>query len=205
MKIRILPALIIGAALLLTGCASTTTVSRNVGLDLPTVFDVPAQNWGFAGVEVVVPASLTVSEANTLKPRADIVWREDPLGDRHQQVDVVMTEALTPALQALNGETPVLITLTMTRFHALTERARYTLGGQHEVEFDMIVTHAETGAVLSGPRHVDLTFRALGGQEALAAEQQGHYQRDEIAARLAQWVAEEILPLSAPASTSPSS
>jgi hypothetical protein len=38
------------------------------------------------------------------------------------------------------------------RFHALTERARYTIGGQHEIEFVYSVRHAETGAILSGRR-----------------------------------------------------
>ncbi|MBY6200758.1 hypothetical protein KUV65_05245 [Maritalea mobilis] len=192
---RILPAVTLGAAMILSGCVTTPAVnvsSRNAGLDLGPVIDVSTQNWDFARLVVLVPESLEGSEANTIKPRADIVWREDPVGDRHAQVQAVLQAALEPALAPMQGATPVTVQIEVTRFHALTERARYTIGGEHEIEFTVTVAHAETGQILSGPREVDLTFRAYGGQQAVDAEAQGITQRVRITQRLQQWVHTEF-------------
>jgi hypothetical protein len=189
MKTRILYALLGLAALIVAGCTPTTDVSRNLALtDIGPVADVPRQNWEFAELIIDVPQSLTVSEANAYKPRADIVWREDPMGDRHAQVAAVMRGGLEPALSSMRGDVPVQIVLEVTRFHAQTERVRYTFGGEHEIEFVYLVRHAETGAILAGPEAADLTFRAYGGQRALEAEQQGITQRVRITERLVGWV-----------------
>ncbi|WP_025313254.1 DUF6778 family protein [Roseicyclus elongatus] len=190
---RSFPALALGAAMVLTGCVTTTgDVTRNAGLDLGPVIEVPTQNWGFAQLVVSVPDSLSVSEAHAIKPRADIVWREDAPGNRRAQVQALMQAALEPALAPMQGDIPVLIRLEVTRFHALTERARYTIGGEHEIEFIVTIANAETGQILSGPRAVDLTFRAYGGQQAVNAEAQGITQRVRITERLQQWVQAEF-------------
>lgn len=169
------------------GCTPATDVSRNAGFDPAPVADVARQNWDFAGLVVSVPRSLSVSEAHGIKPRADILWREDPIGDRYVQVERIMRDALTPALSTMEGPVPVEVVLEVTRFHALTERARYSVGGEQEIEFVYLVRDAETGAVLSPPQPVDLTFRALGGADAVAAEQQGITQRVRITDRLVRW------------------
>ena len=82
--------------------------------------------------------------------------------------------------------------LELTRFHALTERTRYTIGGEHEIEFIFTVRHGETGEALTGPIPVDLTFRALGGSHAIEAEAQGIYQRDRIQSQIAGWARAEF-------------
>ena len=51
-------------------------------------------DWQVTEITVIVPETLSVSEANSIKPRADIVWREDPLGNRHAQVQAVVQEAM---------------------------------------------------------------------------------------------------------------
>ena len=191
-KYRSFSLLVIGAVLALTGCVATPDVSRNIGPAIGPVIDVPTQSWQFAGLEVLVPETLSVSEANSIKPRADIVWREDAPGNRHAQVQALVAAALEPALGGLQGSVPARITIEITRFHALTERARYTIGGEHEIEFLVTVRHAETGAILSGPRAVDLTFRAYGGQQAIEAEAQGITQRVRITEQLVQWVRTEF-------------
>jgi len=84
------------------------------------------------------------------------------------------------------------VELELTRFHALTERTRYTIGGEHEIEFIFTVRHADTGEALTGPIPVDLTFRALGGSRALEAEAQGIYQRDRIQSQIAGWARAEF-------------
>jgi hypothetical protein len=192
---RFIPALILGAALAVSGCVGTTDVSRNLGFDAqPVVEDFAVQDWSIAAFDVIVPETLTVSEANTLKPRADIVWRGEPIGDRRAQVDALMTAALEPAFEAVNGSIPAVVTIEVTRFHAQTQRVRYTnLPSEHEIEFVMTVRHAETGVILSGPTDIDLTFPALGGADAIAADARGETQALRIRARLMQWVQQEFV------------
>jgi hypothetical protein len=190
-------ALVCGA-MAVSGCVSTPTLStRNVVLDdAPTVAASQAvrQDWTLASLVVNVPRTLTVSEAaHQFKPRADIVWREDPLGDRYQQVEGILRGALEGQLGRMSGSVPVQVQIDVTRFHAQTERARYTVGGEHEIEFVLTVRHAETGAILSGPRPVDLTFRAYGGQAAIEAEARGETQRVRISQRVAAWAQSEFV------------
>lgn len=188
------PALIIAAALGLSACAAPFDVTRNVNIDtISPVIETPTQDWSITALQIDVPRTLSVSEANALKPAADIVWREDAPGDRHAQVAAIVTEALSPVMQPREGAaTPVIVSVEVTRFHALTERARYTIGGEHEIEFTLTVLHAETGEILSGPRPVDLSFRAHGGQAAIQAEAQGITQRVRITERLQEWARVEF-------------
>jgi hypothetical protein len=182
------------AALGLSACATPFAVTRDAPLGpIVPVIEAPTQDWSVTGIDIVVPRTLTVSEANSIKPNADIVWREDPLGDRYVQVETILREALTPVLQPREGAaTDVVVQIEVIRFHALTERARYTVGGEHEVEFMLTVRHAQTGEILSGPRAVDLTFRAHGGQAAIQAEAQGITQRVAITERLQDWARVEF-------------
>lgn len=189
-----IPALIVAAALGLSACTSPFDVTRNAPYDPVTpVIEAPTQDWSITELRIEVPRTLTVSEANTLRPAADIVWREDPAGDRYAQVETILRSALGPVLQPRDGaSTPVIVLIQVTQFHAVTERARYTIGGQHDILFNVTVAHAETGEVLSGPRMVDLTFRALGGQAAIDAEAQGITQRVRITERLQDWARAEF-------------
>jgi hypothetical protein len=188
------PALIVAAGLGLSACATPFDVSRNAAFDTFTPsIQAPTQDWSIIGYEIDVPRTLSVSEANSIKPAADIVWREDPIGDRYTQVEAIMDEALAGVMLPREGATtPVIVTLEVTRFHALTERARYTTGGQHEIEFILTVRHAETGEILSEPRPVDVTFRAYGGQQAIENEAAGITQRVRIVNRLQDWVRAEF-------------
>lgn len=201
MTSRFIPALILGAALAVSGCVSTSDVSRDIGIDaVPVIENLEVQDWTVTVVEVDVPYSLSSSEANTIKPRSDIVWREDPYGDRHVQVDALMTAALEPAFANVTGTIPVIVAIEVTRFHAQTQRVRYSnIPSEQEIEFILTVRHAETGELLSGPTDVDLTFMALGGDDAVAADAQGVTQRLRISQRLASWVAEDFVgPTTAP-------
>jgi hypothetical protein len=145
-----------------------------------------AQGWKFAGAEVNVPDSLTVSEAQGLMPSADIVWREDPEGDRKQQVAQIVADALAKAAGGLPGTTPVRIRVTVTRFHALTfeAEARNWKAGVHDIELTAEVVDAETGAVLKGPDPIEASLPAQAGAEMLAARAHGETQKSQIAAHL---------------------
>lgn len=178
----------------LAGCqpGNTAATARDVPLSVAAVGGTEAQNWRLSSLEVVVPANLTVSEANTIKPDADIVWHEDPCCDRHTQVDRIMTAALQSGLRGMSGSQGVRVEVVMSRFHAVTPRTRYTFGGEHEIEFTLTVRDAASGAVLRGPRAVDITFPAAGGDQALANEAAGYFQRDAIQNRVIAWARAEF-------------
>ena len=63
-------------------------------------------------IRVEVPRTLSVSEANSYYPSGDIVWREDPLGDRHvSHVGGFALAALAAGAKsalAVDGSTPAL-------------------------------------------------------------------------------------------------
>ncbi|UWQ09359.1 DUF6778 family protein [Aliiroseovarius crassostreae] len=143
-------------------------------------------------VRVTVPRSLTVSEANSLKPKADIVWREDPLGDRYKQVQVILDDAFDRGVSTLNKGRPVVLEITLQEFHALTQRTRYTYGGTHALRFDLTVLDAKTGMILEPKRTIQNDLRAFGGEEALAAEARGETQKVRITAHLAAVIYQEM-------------
>ncbi|WP_127560005.1 DUF6778 family protein [Nioella ostreopsis] len=185
------------AAMGVSACSTVphVDVTQNITVPSGLAAQAEAADWQVETINILVPDSLTVSEANTIKPRSDIVWREGPIdGDRHQQVQELIFEAMEFALRPLaeEGTTLVTVELEVTRFHALTERARYTIGGEHEIEFLFTVRDAETGAALTGPIPVDLTFRAHGGSRAIAAEREGIYQRDRIQSQIIGWARQEF-------------
>ena len=186
--------LILAALLGLSACSAPSGVSRNATMDsVAPLVSSPVQDWSVVDLRIDVPRTLTVSEANSIRPNADIVWRGDPLGDRHDQIDALMTSALAPVLTPRDtGGTPVIVTLELRQFHAVTELARYTVGGLHAFVFTLTVAHAETGEILSGPRTVDLTYRVAGGQAALDEEARGITQRARVIERLQTWARAEF-------------
>lgn len=188
----------IAAALLLAAATSACTMettSRATPFDLPLGADggadgaqtvMIAPDFRVTKVNVIVPGSLTVSEDNGIKPRADIVWREDPYGNRYEQVKSVMEEGLNAGAKALNGTRAVVLDVQLVRFHAQTQRVRYSsLPSKHEIEFLLTVRDANSGAVIVPSHMVNATFDALGGNAAVAADRAGITQRMRIDEHLA--------------------
>jgi len=171
----------------LFGCVAPEEVTRSTALTPAPIATVEARDWGDAELVVTVPRALTVSESDVITPIADIVWREDPEGDRYQQVEGLLRDALRPVTADLTGATPVRIMLEVTRFHALSDRARYTIGGTHEIGFLFSVIHRDTGEVLLGPEPVMLELAALGGRQAMEAVAAGQTQRVRITDHLRDW------------------
>lgn len=151
----------------------------------PASYDIEA-------IRIAVPRSLTVSEANTFKPRADIVWRGEALGDRHAQVSAIFQEAMTAGTADAQQGQKVDLDIEVTRFHALTEKTRYTFGGMHEMRFVLTLRDSATGQVLDGPREIVADIKASGGSAAIAEEQAGLTQRVVTVARLAQVIGREL-------------
>lgn len=172
----------------LSACGNYDVASRGAdrpvaALVPPTMADMSA-NWNVVDVRVDVPTNLRVSEANVYYPLADIVWREDPFGDRYAQVQKIMDDGLTRGLSHLNGPRPVYFDITMSRFHSLTEKTRYSVGGVHNMVFTLTVIDAASGARLHGPVEIELDLKAYGGAQAFAAERRGHTQKVRILSHL---------------------
>lgn len=143
-------------------------------------------------VIIRVPRSLKVSEANRYLPRGDIVWREDPIGDRHAQVQKIFEDALLAGVTPLTGPVKVDVDVQVLRFHALTEKARYTTGGVHSITFEMALKHPETGELLVPVRTVRADLDGFGGQQALQAEARGLTQKVRISNHLAEVIRQEL-------------
>lgn len=189
-------------ALSVSACASVNTVVETATRAEPltgAVIDPAApqmerRSYDVQDVRIRIPNDLVVSEANGFYPLADIVWRGEPLGDRREQVANILRDAFIEGTEELTGDTPVVVTLTLRRFHSVTERTRYTVGGTHSIKFDLAVTDAETGVLLEGPRFIDADFAALGGQAAIQADQNGQGQKVRIHRHLSLLAAEELRP-----------
>ncbi len=172
------------AGILTKAASAAAPESRSAGRD-----------YAVREVRVLVPEGLSVSEANSYYPIADIVWRGDPRGDRKSQVADILRTAFEAGTAGLAGDTPVVATLTLRRFHSLTERTRYTVGGVHSIRFDLEVTHARTGAVLEPSRWIVADLEGLGGEAALRADERGEGQKVRITRHLTDLALRELGPL----------
>ena len=172
-------------AVLLSACVGST---HETAYD-PLSADVTS-GWRLAEVRVDVPKTLTVSEAKSLLPQADIVWREDPLGDRYAQVDTIMTNAITKGAQGLRGARPVIIDVTVSRFHALTFEAelRDQNWGVHNIDFTARVVDARTGEVLIPATAIRAETPALSGEQMREARRNGQTQKSMITNHVARTV-----------------
>ncbi|MEL7013603.1 MAG: DUF6778 family protein [Pseudomonadota bacterium] len=173
------------AGLALSACAgapveTTRNVPGTASADQLASAPVPS-SFNIVSVLVDVPRTLEVSERNRFYPGGDIVWREDPLGDRHAQVQRIVENAMVQGVRQLTpGTVPAELYIEMTRFHALTEKARYTVGGVHSIQFMMSLRDPQTGELFGEPKFVKADFDALGGQAAVRAEQAGNTQKVRI-------------------------
>lgn len=179
----------------LSACGTASPVTRAAGADamsFSTSGRVVEPLYTVEAVDITVPHSLTVSEANTFLPLADIVWRGDPPGDRYQQVASILADGLRAGTIDMKQGRRVTVEVVLTRFHALTEKTRYTVGGNHAIHFDLTLRDSATGAVIDGPRRVVADVKASGGARAIAEEQQGRTQRVVIVERLSQVIQREL-------------
>lgn len=177
-------------ATLLAACVGGSTFKT----DYAPVPPEAAAAWRLAEVRVDVPKSLTVSEAKTLLPKADIVWREDPLGDRHAQVGKIIETAVLRGAQGLKGERPVILDITVTRFHALTFEAEQASSdwGVHNVDLTARILDAKTGAVILPATPIRAETPAFSGARMKELRRQGQSQKsiitNHVAATIAGWL-----------------
>jgi hypothetical protein len=143
-------------------------------------------------IVVSVPRSLKVSERNSYLPRGDIVWRGDPIGDRYVQIQHIFEAALLREAADLKGPVKVDLVIEVKRFHALTEKARYTTGGVHSITFDLAIRDPQTGNLVVPVRTVRADLEEFGGQQAILADARGETQKVRITNHLAEVIRQEL-------------
>ncbi len=181
-------ALLCLSSLFLAACVGPGSSFKTEYTPVPPV---AAAGWRLAEVQVTVPRTLTVSEAKTYLPTADIVWREDPMGDRYDQVGKIIEAAVLRGAQGLSGSRPVIIAITVTRFHALTFEAeqRFENAGVHNIKFTAQVVDARTGEVLVPATPIRAELPAPSGKTMKEARRKGQSQKSMITAHVAKTVA----------------
>lgn len=182
--VRIILAL--GLTIGLSACGTSDVASRNAPL---STADLELSNsaapkrlylvtqYNVREIRVDVPRSLKVSEANMFYPMADIVWRGEPRGDRYSQVHSIFTDAFGMGTSKMKNGPEVLVDVSVKRFHGVTEKTRYTVGGVYNMVYDLTVRDAQSGAIIEGPREVVVSTPASGGSAAIQEEQAGRTQR----------------------------
>ena len=183
--------LLLCATVALAGCVGVRTFETSY--DEPISAQV-SRGWRVVDVAVSVPDSLTVSEEHSYEPDADIVWREDPLGDRHAQVGKIIEAAVLRGAQGLRGSRPVIIAITVSRFHALTYEAELSSSdwGVHNIDFTAQVLDARTGEVLLPATAIRAETPAWSGAKMKDARRKGITQKsmitNHVAATVAGWL-----------------
>lgn len=180
----------------LAALSLVSLLSACAGGTFETMYDTSvsaevARNWRVADVNVQVPRTLSVSEAHVLVPKADIVWREDPAGNRYEQVARIVEAGIRKGSKPLNGRQAIRLDVTVTRFHAMTleaEALNYDVG-VHNIDFTVRAADVKTGEVVAGPTPVRAEFPALTGVRMTQARLRGETQRTQIEAHLAHVIA----------------
>jgi hypothetical protein len=178
-------AVLAGLLLSLAGCSQFRTYYET------PVAAAESADWHLIDVHVNVPETLSVSEAKRILPVADIVWREDPDGDRKAQVAKILADATRVGAGGLKGPRGVTIVLVVKRFHAVSFEAERKLShaGVHNIDFSAVVIDAKTGAALFGPEAIDASLPAMSGDEMVRARLRGESQKSQISAHVAQAIA----------------
>lgn len=192
---------VLGMGILMSACASTDIASRNATIDPTSSSTIlraapetaPTPKLQISQINVVVPQRLKVSEANRYYPSGDIVWRGDPIGDRHAQVKAIFETALHKTAENTADGIPTLMNVEVLRFHALTEKARYSTGGVHSITFRLTPVDLRTGVPLAAPRIVEADLDGFGGQQAIEADRAGNTQKVRITNHLAEVFRQEMI------------
>ena len=189
--LKLIVMLVLGA--MVSACAAVDTATRNARFEpQQPEFVQTLPTMRVTEINVLVPQTLKVSERNSYYPGGDIVWRGDAIGNRHQQVKAVFDTALSQGTAQMDGIVPVRLDIRVDRFHALTEKARYTIGGVHSITFVLQIRDLSTGLALGEPRLVKADLDAFGGQQALRAEARGQTQKVRITNHLAEVICQEL-------------
>lgn len=177
----------------LSACSGGMSAVMNFAPDTDPPIDVTRlPSLYVTALNITVPETLSVSEGTGYLPRADIVWRGEKPGDRYSQIQAIFEDALGPGTEKLKGDLPIVVNVQVLRFHALTERTRYSVGGVHSISFNLEILNAETGDIIVPKYPVQAGLRGFGGAEALAAERAGRTQRVRIVEHLSSVITSQL-------------
>ncbi len=138
------------------------------------------RSYDLVAFEFQAAPDLVVSEAESFYPNADIVWRGDPTGPRIAQIESLFENAAARNEPILTGDVPITLVVNLVRFHGVTNRTRYTIGGVYNIVFDIAVFDARTGAMIEPPRRVAANLDAPGGETAVQLEESGQSQKVRV-------------------------
>ena len=173
--------LILGAPALLAACAGRWSTDFETRLT-PEV----TRSWRLQGVEVTVPDSLRVSEANSLAPNAEIVWHGEPEGNRRNQVATILRDGIARGAADLPGQQSVTFGVTLQEFHAVTPAAINTApSAVHNIAYTIQTFDSRTAAPVTSPTAIKADLPALTGSAAVVAAQEGQTQKVRITNHLA--------------------
>lgn len=141
-----------------------------------------SRKWRLNKVRVDVPASLTVSEANRYAPKANIVWRGEPFGDRHKQVGAIITTAVKHGAGGLRGGRRVDLNVEMIEFHALSQKLRKSniRAGIHNISFFIEVVDSRNGKAIIEKQPIQADLIGYTGKQAQKLELAGQTQKVRI-------------------------
>lgn len=149
-----------------------------------------SNQWRPVSISIEVPPGLTVSERNALAPEADIVWRGEQPGNRHQQVKRIFEDAAKRATAPMRGSRAVSILIRVGHFHSVTEKARALApAAVHNIKFAIQVFDARTGERLTQVEVIQADLQAYTRGKAVQAEVAGLTQRVRIVDHLAKVLA----------------
>lgn len=145
------------------------------------------RNWRVAEVDVIIPETLTTSEENTYVPNFDIVWHGDPAGDRREQAAAILREGITRGAQGLRGGQRVRIVATLVQFHGITPTVRHKLqaSGVHNIQYQIQVFDARTGAARTESQLIKADLPALVGKAGDEADAKGLTQHVQVVNHIA--------------------
>lgn len=139
-------------------------------------------------VNITVPTDLRVSESELVFiPNADIVWREEPAGNRYEQVQKIFEQAAAQSIRGMTGREDVVLNITVTRFHAINFKTldySPTGKGVADIRFNAELVNARTGQVVVPSQPISSDFILVTGKAAQAELAQGITQRTKIIAHL---------------------
>ncbi len=141
-----------------------------------------SRKWRLNKVHMNVPQSLTISEKNRYAPKADIVWRGEPLGDRRKQVAAIMTTAVKSSARGLRGGKRVDFNIEMIEFHALSDKLRKSniKAGVHNISFLIEVVDSRSGKVIVAKQPIQADLIGYTGKQAKELVEAGQTQKVRI-------------------------
>ena len=153
-----------------------------------------SRNYDIARFTFGAPEDINISEAGGYYPFADVVWRGDPPGDRIEQIAAMFNTAVERNENTIVGPRPVNIEVSLVRFHGVTERTRFSVGGVYNIIFNLTVRDAQTGEVIEPSRRVVANLDAPGGVQALILEQRGQTEKVRVTNFLTRVIYQELTP-----------